>query len=112
VICIHDQQFRVALGEFSGCRTRLTLKLQPDRGIIVSENEHVTQVGFQGKNVLVTHCPDNDCFGMSRHQFLAYDLNQPQGWGAYVGPLRMEVCDRWQALRWRGGSSLGPWDHI
>src|SRR6478609_9037728 len=55
VICIHDQQFRVALGEFSGCRTRLTLKLQPDRGMIVSENEHVTQVGFQGNNVLVTH---------------------------------------------------------
>jgi hypothetical protein len=41
VICIYIQQFRVALGEFSGCRTRLTFKLQPHRGMIVSDDEHV-----------------------------------------------------------------------
>jgi hypothetical protein len=111
VICIHDQQFRVALGEFSGCRTRLTFKLQPHRGMIVSDDEHVYQVGFQGKNVLLTHCPNNDCFSMSEHQYLSYDLDQSQGWGAYVGPL-VEVCDRWNALWRRHGSGVGPWDHI
>jgi hypothetical protein len=61
--------------------------------------------------VLLTHCPNNDCFSMSEHQHLSYDLDQSQGWGAYVGPL-VEVCDRWNALWRRHGSGVGPWDHI
>jgi hypothetical protein len=62
VLCIHDRQIRVALGKLSSCRTRLTFKLQPHRGLIVSENGYIVQVGFQEKNVLViNHCPNGYC---------------------------------------------------
>jgi hypothetical protein len=115
VLCIHDRQFRVALGEFSSCRTRLIFKLQPHRGLIVSEDDHIFQVGFQGKNVLViNHCPNGHCVSMSKHRWLSNDLDQPKGWCAYVNSRseqasRSEVSD---SFSWRAGSGFGPWDRI
>jgi hypothetical protein len=115
VLCIHDRQFRVALGEFNSCRTRLTFKQQPHRGLIVSEDDHIFQVGFQGKNVLViNHCPNGHCVSMSKHRWLSYDLDLPKGWCAYVDSRseqasRSEVSD---SFSWRAGSGFGPWDRI